>query len=961
MTSRHPNIVLDIKKTSIDTESIESETLKERKRTRASGLRVGSLLRTWAEVSKINYLSMQPLDILASEIFIPININSTFDFQFPINVTQLMNEDQLWGCFYTFPELYADVYSPVVHVHSDDEEPEIVGGVLTREAIAPRLTYLKRIPILGDFVYIKLDLSSKHLVNIEVLEHYKYLVYLDLSSNYLVELNVLSHLPYLQYLSVSFNRLSTVLEYDAPQWFLTEVHYKFNSVKKINDLSAFWSITILDLSHNNIKSISGLQNLRCLRRLDLSFNHIQRLENLNNLNLLWLDVSYNNISSFELGPRSGLWTLLHLEYLNLNENSLSSMKMFTACSRLRELHVRNNRLSMLLELAVYMRQLRRLIVLDLRANPVCSSPGYKDVTVNTFPALMSLDAEELDPIEQRTLKMEMTPDVTTFALRRLLRLLYIEQLSRARVSPFVPFADTTDVSIVVLVGYEAVGKGSFMRRLSKEFPSNIEIGKQHTTALNHHSVNFIEISRDKFDDMLLAGEFLTYGERDGDSYGLSREEAFVKDGKVKIVAMDLLGALMLKLRGLRPYLILASYRDKATLAKRQLERKASRDAAQQDRASMMNHLERSTLQVLLSGRIIITGILNEIIMCLPEGKEHSEFIIESECSLMMDSEVRKAVRNYANGINTFTLMSCSGTSSEESCKPAQEKPSQINESLYSLYKESQGTDEYFSFENEHSSYQERSQIKKTEIKPTKSKNDKQPSIYRPKSVDFSRYASSTWKGLSVVPDGSKSSKSVTFISQDNNNGQNKNYVDPSGMLIEPQTEKEANTKNIRSISTRLPWPARALPRLGSGGSLDDQDLWLAFLTETGLMQSSDARNISYTETVQRNDTKIDNPDSIIHQMDFYEKIPSESFTTNIRDDYDEIHRKCPGLFWDTIVVDDNEEAFQKLKSIIRNIVNSQKNQQPMFDIDFTNLKYYPTVKKRLIKIQNEIGAQKLFN
>lgn len=54
----------------------------------------------------------------------------------------------------------------------------------------------------------------------------------------------------------------------------------------------------------------------------------------------------------------------------------------------------------------------------------------------------------------------------------------------------------------------------------------------------------------------------------------------------------------------------------------------------------------------------------------------------------------------------------SGTSSEESCKPAQEKPSQINESLYSLYKESQGTDEYFSFENEHSSYQERSQIKK---------------------------------------------------------------------------------------------------------------------------------------------------------------------------------------------------------------------------------------------------------
>lgn len=72
---------------------------------------------------------------------------------------------------------------------------------------------------------------------------------------------------------------------------------------------------------------------RYLRRLDLSFNHIQRLENLNHLRLLWLDVSYNNISSCEFGPNKGLWTLLHLEYLNLNENNLTSMKMFSYCTR----------------------------------------------------------------------------------------------------------------------------------------------------------------------------------------------------------------------------------------------------------------------------------------------------------------------------------------------------------------------------------------------------------------------------------------------------------------------------------------------------------------------------------------------------------------------------------------------------------------------------------------------------
>ncbi|KOB70034.1 Leucine Rich Repeat family protein, partial [Operophtera brumata] len=201
------------------------------------------------------------------------------------------------------------------------------------------------------------------------------------------------------------------------------------------------------------------------------------------------------------------------------------MKMFSGCIRLRELHARNNRLSMLLELAVYMRQMRRLIVLDLRANPICSTPGYKDVVINTFPILLDLDDVEIDPVEQRTAKMEMTPDVVTFATRRLLRLLYVEQLSRARVPPSAPPADTTEVPLVVLVGYEA------------------------------------ETTRAKFDEMLLAGEFLTYEEMDGESYLLTlfagREEACIRAGKVRIACMDLPGALMLKLRGRLPYLILA--------------------------------------------------------------------------------------------------------------------------------------------------------------------------------------------------------------------------------------------------------------------------------------------------------------------------------------------------------------------------------------------------------------------
>ncbi|XP_013199341.2 uncharacterized protein LOC106142207 [Amyelois transitella] len=943
-----------------------------------SKLRVGSLLRTWADVSRINYMSAEPLDVIISgqsirrksiglfskkysiQCFVPtelrkLSAEDLFSEQFPVNVTPLLNEEQLWRCFYVFPELYADVYSPVVRIRKIEDVPELVGGVLTRDMVTACLTYLARTPILGDYVYIKLDLSSKHLINIDVLKHYKFLVYLDLSSNFLTSLNVLAYLPYLQYLSVAFNRLDTVLEYDTPQWFLTEVHYKFNSVTRIRDLDGFWSITILDLSHNNIKHITGLETLRYLRRLDLSFNHIQRLENLNNLRLLWLDVSYNNISSFEFGNQKGLFTLLHLEYLNLNENNLTSLKMFSGCTRLRELHARNNRLGMLLELAVYMRQLRRLIVLDLRANPICSTPGYQDVIINTFPALLSLDAQELDPIVQRLSKMDMMPDATSFATRRLLRLLYIQQLSKATVSPHVPPADTNEVPIVVLVGYEAVGKGKLARRLAAECKTNIELALQHTTATFHFPDHYKQISRSKFDDMLLAGDLLTYTEMAGESYGLSREEAFINEGKIKVVTMDLIAGLMLRLRGRRPYLILATCSNKEALKARQKQRKHFREVAY-NLTALETPFEKSTLQVLLSGRIIITGILNEILVGLPDEKEQSEFVIESECSLMMSSEARQAVKDYACGVNMFNFLISSSSSLDEEFK--RDRSSQMDQSLHSLYKESQGPDEFNSYANEQNSYQDSKDQPNKNIKKSRSKHEKN-SLVRPKSVDFSRYTSSTWKGLSTqAPDSTKSSKSVTFTSTNNTEA----VGAISGMFIEPPIPSKAqgDKANIRSISHRK-WKGPTGHRAHPGDSLDDTDLWLAFLAETGLLPlTSTVFQASDTEPGGQ-ESRVDDPELILKELENYQKEINQAFNTNsMRDEYETMHRTYPGLFWNTVEMDDPNEAFRKIKAIIKDIVMNQPNLSPMFDIDFANMNHCHIIQKKLAEIRKQIAPQRLF-
>ncbi|XP_026321619.1 uncharacterized protein LOC113231510 [Hyposmocoma kahamanoa] len=876
------------------------------------------------------------------------NVENDLRELYPVHVTPLMNEDQHWGCFYIFPELYEDLYSPLVRVVRLDAVPELVGGVLTRDMIAACLTYLKRTPILGDFVCIKLNLSGQCLVNIEVLQHYKYLVYLDLSSNLLTELTVLSHLLYLQFLSVSFNRLTTVLEYETPQWFLTEVHYEYNSVMIIRDITLFWSITVLNLSHNNIKMISGLENLNYLRRLDLSFNNIQRLENLNHLKLIWLDVSYNNISSFEFGTNSGLWTMLYLEYLNLNENKLTSMRMFSGCGRLRELHARNNRLNMFLELAVYMRQLKRLVILDLRENPISSLSGYKDVVINSFPVLLSLDGKDLDPVEQRLLKMHMSPDVTAFATRRLLRLLYIEQLSRARVSPFVPPGDTQEVPIVILVGYEAVGKGTLLRRLADECQTNVELGKLHTTYPFHYPEHFIEVSRSKFDDMLLAGDLLTYCERDGESYGLSREEAFIKDGKVKVVGMDLISALMMKQRGRRPYLILATCSDINAVISRQGMRKAERIETQARMKCTEMSTEKDTLQVLVSGRILVTGILNEILLSFPEDKEQSEFLFESECSLLMDSESRKATHDYTKGVNLFALLNSSNSSLVEANHRAYKQNQEDFVSLCSLYKESQNTDEYASYARDES-FMSSSQPKKSadKIKQTSS-------IATP----HKSYMAATGT------ESAKTSKSVTFTSLDiDTTGNVPN--DLSGLMIDPKmsefSDKLDNRPLMRSISMRI------FSALAQGHAKhrdfpthsDDQELWLTFLADTGVITKSETYQ-SLSETLQRRQSKVDDLEALLKQLTFYHQIPGESLTSNIRDEYENIHHENPGLFWDVVSMDDPDAAFLKVKRIIKDIVNSQPNLKPMFDIEFSDMDKQPIIKKKLADITKTIAPVRLF-
>lgn len=60
-----------------------------------------------------------------------------------------------------------------------------------------------------------------------------------------------------------------------------------------------------------------------------------------------------------------------------------------------------------------------------------------------------------------------------------------------------------------------------------------------------------------------------------------------------------------------------------------------------------------------------------------------------------------------------------------------------------------------------------------------------------------------------------------------------------------------------------------------------------------------------------------------------------------------------------VSMDNPDLAFKKMKRIIQDIVNSQKELGPMFDTDFSNMNH-PIIQNRLKAICSQIAPRQLF-
>ncbi|KAG8520398.1 Leucine-rich repeat and coiled-coil domain-containing protein 1, partial [Galemys pyrenaicus] len=145
----------------------------------------------------------------------------------------------------------------------------------------------------------------------------------------------------------------------------------------ISELSLNSTLHAINLHCNNISKISAIDHIWNLQHLDLSSNQISQIEGLSTLTkLCTLNLSCNLITRIEgLIPLHGI--KYKLRYIDLHRNFIDSIHHLIQCT-------------------VGLHFLTHLI-LDKNGedNPVCHSPGYRTVILQTLPQLRILDCKNI--------------------------------------------------------------------------------------------------------------------------------------------------------------------------------------------------------------------------------------------------------------------------------------------------------------------------------------------------------------------------------------------------------------------------------------------------------------------------------------------------------------------------------------------------------------------------------------
>ena len=228
---------------------------------------------------------------------------------------------------------------------------------------------------------------------------------LDLGGNQIAHINASSsfaNLPELRFLNISFNLISDLpvdcFHGTADLGYLDASNNKLTQVKS-RTFSGLTNLFYLSLAQNDISSMgfTVFNDSVSMKWLFLQYNRIQSLPRLNNMkNLLWLNVSYNQIKMIEPRDLIGFrkLTVLHannnlvqriksdifsktpsLLQVWLNDNRIDFVGNLGDHAHLRDLRLQNNKISDFLTGSPFLR-LKALQLLSLDNNEITRIRRY---------------------------------------------------------------------------------------------------------------------------------------------------------------------------------------------------------------------------------------------------------------------------------------------------------------------------------------------------------------------------------------------------------------------------------------------------------------------------------------------------------------------------------------------------------------------------------------------------------
>ncbi|KAM3860716.1 protein phosphatase 1 regulatory subunit 42 [Diretmus argenteus] len=188
---------------------------------------------------------------------------------------------------------------------------------------------------------------------------------------------------------------------------LTVLYLYDNQITHICNLGFASNLIRLYLQNNNITHIENLSNLRKLSKLYLGGNSITVVEGLEQLSeLKELHVENQKLAPGEkllFDPRTLLSLAESLCVLNISNNNIDEIRDLSALRELEHFSAADNKLHDMEEMEDVFSHWPQLRQMDLKGNPLCQKPKYRDRLIVVCKELEDLDGKEITDVSRQFL------------------------------------------------------------------------------------------------------------------------------------------------------------------------------------------------------------------------------------------------------------------------------------------------------------------------------------------------------------------------------------------------------------------------------------------------------------------------------------------------------------------------------------------------------------------------------